>query len=110
MIKETETEKEIDREYRFMKTGQEADNGKGNPFVNLTDKIDYILNVYKPLMNRKLVSSIKAHNDIDNRINHEVNNEGLENLDAYSEMLKEHKKLHVVLIDFISEVSGSKNT
>jgi hypothetical protein len=105
-----ETEKEIELEYQYMNDGITINDSKGNPFVNLTDKIDYILNVYKPLMNKELVNSIRHHNDIDTRVTHEVNNEGLDNLDAYLEMQKEHKKLHTFLIKFISEVSGTKNT
>ncbi|MCL2914284.1 hypothetical protein L2725_10945 [Shewanella corallii] len=79
-------------------------------FKRVKGKIEYALTVCHPLMDKSLIAAIKRHNEKDDRITHEVNNEGLENLEAYQIMLSEHKVLYSQLLKFMSEVSGVKNT
>jgi hypothetical protein len=83
---------------------------KSYAFTNIKDKIDYALNVYKPLMDKDLINSISKHNKTDKETTLEVNRHGLEYEDAYEIMLKEHKELYGKVLVFISKISGVKYT
>jgi hypothetical protein len=83
---------------------------KSYAFTNIKDKIDYALNVYKPLMDKDLIDSISKHNKTDKETTLEVNRHGLEYEDAYEIMLKEHKELYGKVLVFISKISGVKYT
>lgn len=51
---------------------------KSYAFTNINDKIDYALNVYKPLMDKDLIASISKHKKADSETTLDVNRYGLE--------------------------------
>jgi len=75
---------------------------------NLDKKISYALNVYKPLMDEKLISSISSFKQVDNRIEREVLEEDLDHFDAYTQLLSEYESLYENLQQFIVDLSGIK--
>ena len=79
---------------------------KGYVYKSLDEKIDYALNVYKPLMNAALTNDLENHKSTHNKITYEVNNEELDHLDAYERSLVEYRDLHKKLIKFIAKTSG----
>ncbi|MEP0176287.1 MAG: hypothetical protein ABJH28_13545 [Paraglaciecola sp.] len=79
-------------------------------FSNIKDKIDYAINVYKPLMDKDLINSISKHNKTNKETTLEVSQHGLDREDAYEIMLKEHKELYGKVLMFISKISGVKYT
>ncbi|MGK0236311.1 MAG: hypothetical protein ACI9EK_002861 [Psychroserpens sp.] len=81
---------------------------KAYAFTNIKDKIDYALNVYSPLMDKGLITSIGEHNKIDKRTTFEVNYQDLDHKDAYEIMLKSHKELYGKVLVFIGKISGVK--
>lgn len=83
---------------------------KSYAFTNIKEKIDYALNVYKPLMDIELITSISKHNETDKETTLDVNYHDLDHEDAYEIMLKEHKELYGKVLIFIAEISGVKYT
>ena len=86
------------------------DESNRNVFKELSQKIQYALNVYKPLMSNELINSIKMHQEKDQEITSQVNNHELEISDAYEEMLVAHKRLYKDIEEFIAKISGVKYT
>jgi len=82
------------------------------PYVwsNLDEKINYMLNVYGPLVSPELLSSINHHKQIGSKISWQVHNEDLDTSTAYEEMLIEHKALYEKLLSFIAKISGVGGT
>ncbi|WP_038247092.1 hypothetical protein [Ghiorsea bivora] len=102
-----ETELAIDDELDYKSPPRE---NRGHVFRSLEEKIDYALNVYKPLMNTELANNLKDHKAFSDKITEEVNYAHLDHIDAYEAMLKEYKSLYGKLINFIASISGVKNT
>lgn len=78
------------------------------PYVwsNLDEKINYMLNVYGPLVNPSLLSAINHHKQVGREISRQVRQEELDTSTAYETMLYEHKTLYEQLLSFISRISG----
>lgn len=82
------------------------------PYVwkSLDEKINYMLNVYGPLVSPELMSSINHHKQVSNEISRQVNQEDLDTSTAYETILEEYKALHKKLLSFISKISGVSAT
>lgn len=96
---------------------QERQNGhnpdrEGNASVwkQLDKKIEYALNVYRPLMSKELSAEIEILKAKNKEIDHQVNYECLENIDAYEIMFVAYNQLYSKLIEFINRISGIKYT
>lgn len=103
------TENEL-HNIRNIYDGQVVDKAetKTYAFSNIKDKINYALNVYTPLMDKDLLSSIGEHSKTNDRIIYEVNNDGLDQEEAYLIMLKTHRELYGKVIVLIGKISGVK--
>lgn len=82
------------------------------PYVwrNLDEKINYMLNVYGPLVSPNLLSAINHHRLVNREISRQVNQNDLDISEAYETMLKEHKALYEQLLSFIAKISGVSAT
>lgn len=78
------------------------------PYVwkNLDEKIDYMLNVYRPLVSPNLLAAINNHKQVSREISRQVFQEDEDTCTAYEKMLVEHKTLYVQLQSFIAKISG----
>ena len=84
--------------------------GSSSVWRQLDKKIDYALNVYRPLMSKELSAEIETLKAKNKEINHQVNHEFLENIDAYEISLAAYNQLYSKLIEFIDKTSGVKYT
>jgi hypothetical protein len=83
---------------------------KNHDWNKLKEKANYVLNVYGPLINAELLSSINHHKQMNSNIHLQVDHDEIDTLTAYEIMLKEHKKLYDELLSFISKISGVSAT
>ncbi|MGM8932821.1 hypothetical protein [Salinicola halophyticus] len=79
-------------------------------FDGLDRKIDYVLSVYSPLMDSKLVADIETFKSESDEFTREALNDEISNLEAYEEILGKYKSLCGKLIKFVGRVSGIKYT
>lgn len=84
--------------------------GNSSVWRQLDKKIDYALNVYRPLMSKELSNEIEALKATNKEIVRQVNYEDLENIDAYEQSLTAYNHLYSNLIKFINKISGVKYT
>ena len=105
VIKETEIS--ITEEHELNPAPRE---NMGYVYKTLDEKIDYALNVYRPLMNSSLIKDLENHKSIHDIITYEVNNDEIDHLDAYTKSLIEYHNLHEKLVKFIATISGVNNS
>ncbi|HHX8443243.1 TPA: hypothetical protein ACVO0G_004672 [Vibrio diabolicus] len=79
-------------------------------YENFADQTFEVLNVYKPLMNRDLISSLEELKVASDRVDDGVNKGELSVFEAYDRILHEHEKLQNKLSSFIKQVSGVQYT
>ncbi len=79
-------------------------------YENFTDQTFEVLNVYKPLMSRDLISNLEELETVSKRLDEGVNKGELSVLEAYDRMLYEHEKLQNKLNSFIKQVAGVQDT
>lgn len=79
---------------------------KKHDWNELSEKINYVLNVYSPLIDDDLKFALNQHKKIANQISWRVDHEELDSLSAYEEMLIEHSALYEKLLSFIARISG----
>lgn len=84
----------------------ERTSSKKHDWRKLDEKINYVLNVYSPLMEKDLLASLNHHKEIGNVITRRFENDDLDVLDAYQQMLNEHTDLYKKLQSFIGKISG----
>lgn len=105
-----EAQQSIKDEYEIQ-SGKISNREKNNNvWRQLDKKIDYALNVYRPLMSKSLSEEIENLKSLNKKIEHEVHYEFLENIDAYEQSLVAYNQLYSKLIEFISKISGVKYT
>ncbi|MGN5222779.1 hypothetical protein [Aeromonas veronii] len=79
-------------------------------YENFTAQTFEVLNVYKPLMSRDLISNLEELETVSKRLDEGVNKGELSVLEAYDRMLYEHEKLQNKLNSFIKQVAGVQDT
>ncbi len=79
-------------------------------YENFADQTFEVLNVYKPLMNRDLISGLEELKVVSGRVDEGVNKGELSVFEAYDIMHHEHKRLQKKLNSFIKQVSGVQYT
>ncbi|MHA3026017.1 hypothetical protein [Chromohalobacter israelensis] len=79
-------------------------------FDNLDRKIDYVLSVYSPLMDSKLIADIKTFKSESDEITRQALSDEVSNLEAYEEMHGKYEALYGKLIRFVGKISGIKYT
>jgi hypothetical protein len=105
-----ETEKTINDEYELQIGEAQNREKNNNAWGQLNKKIDYALNVYRPLMSQNLLDEIKSMRAINKKIDDEVTYQYLEHIEAYEQSLVAYNKLYSELINFIGEISRVKYT
>ena len=83
-------------------------NDKPDPsvFKEFAERREYALNVYKVLMDKELIDSLKKAKRIIANIDHGVNEHGTHHITAYSESISTNKDLQEKLSFFIAKISG----
>ncbi len=79
-------------------------------YENFSNQTFEVLNVYKPLMGRDLISNLEELKTINDRVSEGVNEGELNVFEAYDKILYEHQKLQEKLNTFIKQVSGVQYT
>ena len=79
-------------------------------YENFSNQTFEVLNVYKPLMSKALISSLEELKSISDKVDLGVNEGELNVFEAYDRILHEHKKLQEKLNAFIKQVSGVQYT
>ncbi|EGR4210720.1 hypothetical protein VCSRO186_3497 [Vibrio cholerae] len=79
-------------------------------YENFTAQTFEVLNVYKPLMSKDLISSLEKLETVSERVDEGVNKGELSVFEAYDRMLHEHEKLQNKLNAFIKQVAGVQYT
>ncbi|PKH04560.1 hypothetical protein CXF72_00245 [Psychromonas sp. MB-3u-54] len=104
----SETENALEYEWACNSMNGPDIDPPNNPdgYKNFDDKVLYMLNVHKPLLPKNLVDSISSLQTLDKKITHSVHDEGLDNKDAYEEMLKSYSYLRIELNQFIRKIAG----
>lgn len=101
------TEIEIQNAYSYP---SEEISSKKHDWNELDEKINYVLNVYSPLIDADLKSALNRHKKTANQISWCVDHEDLDSSSAYEEMLREHTELYEKLLSFIAKISGVSAT
>lgn len=78
-------------------------------FANVLEKINYALNVYRPLMSKELVKCCENFKNEDQKITKQVNSNEINDLEAYRELLGEYEKVYKEIQNFIFSMSGVKS-
>ncbi|EII3003743.1 hypothetical protein LG784_003720, partial [Vibrio cholerae] len=79
-------------------------------YENFSAQTFEVLNVYKPLMSKDLISSLEELETVSERVDEGVNKGELSVFEAYDRMLHEHEKLQNKLNAFIKQVAGVQYT
>ena len=77
-------------------------------FDDLDRKVDYVLGVYGPLMDPKLMADVEKLKSESHEVTRQAVNHEVSNLDAYEEMAGKYKELYGKLIKFVGKISGIK--
>lgn len=87
----------------------EEEEVNSNSFSDISKKIDYALNVYRPLMNNELVRCCENFQNEEQKIAKQVNSNVIGDEEAYEMLLKEYEVTYKAIQDFIFIISGVKN-
>lgn len=101
-------EEEYGRHHEF----NEAPRGrkpKGDVYENFKSNQEYAINVYRSLMDKELIASLKLAKEKNDNIAEAVDHDAIDHAEAYEESLKSYKNLQNKLNDFIAKISGVNN-
>jgi hypothetical protein len=102
----------IDLEYRSIESGKNekyTDVGFSTSDA-LDTKIEYALNVYSPLMDKKLLQHLESYRTFSKKNMNAVMSDELDNIQGYEKLIGETRKAHKELLNFIASVSGIKHS
>ncbi|NVN80578.1 MULTISPECIES: hypothetical protein [unclassified Vibrio] len=86
--------------------GPKPKEGVYEAFKNDQEKV---LNVYRTLMNKELISSLKSSKEKNDWISEAVEHDAIDHQEAYDASIKAYKELQNNLNDFMARISGVKN-
>lgn len=102
-IKATKAEiRNLKRNLRY----DEEEEVNSASFSDILEKIDYALNVYRPLMSKDLVKCCENFKNEDHKITKQVNSDEIDDIEAYIKLLLEYEKAYSEIQDFIIIMSG----
>tara|TARA_R110002012_G_scaffold300770_2_gene500739 strand:+ start:771 stop:1349 length:579 start_codon:yes stop_codon:yes gene_type:complete len=84
----------------------EMDRPNPNVFKDFKEKQEYAINVYKTLMDKKLISSIQKAKEVNENIDKAVNENVIDYIPAYDRSIRANKELQKKLEEFMAEMSG----
>lgn len=97
---------------------QSAESGKNEKFTDigfsacgqLDTQIEYALNVYSPLMDKKILQQLERYRKFSEENAKSVMSDELDNIEGYEQLIQETEKVHKELLKFVSSVSGIKSS
>ncbi|MBV7598945.1 hypothetical protein [Aeromonas sp. sia0103] len=104
-------------EYGLMQVEQRETNDvsdlgpkpEADVYKKFREKQEYVLDVYRSLMSKKLILSLEAAKKIDDEITAGVHEDSIDVSDAYEQSIKIYKDLQKNIRDFMVDISGVRN-